>query len=40
MNLRGIVCDVDWTQLAQYMVGFCEHGNELSGYVEGKEFLD
>jgi hypothetical protein len=25
---------------ASELTGSCEHGNELSGYVKGKEFLD
>jgi hypothetical protein len=31
--------DVDWTHLAESLTGSCEHVNETSGSIEGREFL-
>jgi hypothetical protein len=40
MDLREIGLEsVDWIHLAQDLVGSCEHGNEPSDLIEGREFL-
>jgi hypothetical protein len=44
MDLKEIGCeDVHWIHLDQnraLMTGSCDHGNKLSGFIKGGEFLD
>jgi hypothetical protein len=40
MDLQEVGCEgMDWIELAQ-VVGTCECGNEPSGFIKWREFLD
>jgi hypothetical protein len=41
MDVRELILErVYWIHLAEDIAGCCEHGNEASDYIKGREFLN